>query len=134
MTDSHNMGKRVGRMVANAGPLGTFQAALVTAFVLYWTYSRRDQGNALEAVILVAAGLTVPYFFRDQLVNNLTVVRRTMNLAVVGAIICGFVWQDDPAATEPAVQLGLVTTMALYIGCFFWLMSDQRVIIDDAGS
>jgi hypothetical protein len=72
-----------------------------------------------------------PWFFRNCMVEHCQGVLGVLNavaLCLAGIAILGnAARQWIPAGSEMAFACGIFAVLALYLGCYFWLMSDERI-------
>jgi hypothetical protein len=88
--------------------------------------------EARVLLIMVVGGFTAPWFFRDLMVENCQKVLNILNIAALclaGIAIFGNVARQwIPAGSEMAFACGIFAVLALYLGCYFWLLSDERIV------
>jgi len=110
----------------NAGPVAIAQIAVI-AILLFFAI-RRDiiDGRWWLSLPAFAAAFAAPYLLRDWLVAHLRPALWTMNVIAVVAIVA-VVTLDAPKPEPAWFRVSVATGMGLYLGCFFWTLSDWRV-------
>jgi hypothetical protein len=118
--------KRVQRFIANAGAAG-FARSLVVLIIIYFAM-RKDFATGLWhftfPCLILCFFLSFP--FRHQLVLRFQVTRIALNvIAVIGFVILLFTGRH---VSEPAyLRILLSLFIGLYMGIYFWLLSDPMV-------
>ena len=119
---------RIPHFYRNVGVFGVVRTVLVLTVVLAAGVSLplRDSGYWPVAVG-AAAGLLAPYLALDALVERVEVVMRFHRYAGIG-ILLGVVLLRQPIENASPIPLaGALAFLALYIGAYFWLLSDPRI-------
>lgn len=118
---------RTARFFRNNGVVAAIQCAIVGIIVFYSI--RKDIASGLWVITLplVLAGFLAGYPIRNWLVDNVKLTRILMNSVAIGAVIIlvlvGKLEGEEPAA----LRIGLSAGIGLYMGLYFWLMSDERI-------
>ncbi len=120
---------RLKRFFRNAGALGIVQV-LVLAFVLFFCL-RRDYlaGTLFFTLTAMVGGFCVPYGFRHVLIRHAKVIARLMNVVALVGIVYALFLRVEPSDESIVLRTGLAAIMSLYMGCYFWLLSDERVAV-----
>jgi len=121
---------RLRRFITNAGLKGcllTLAVMVATVFAV-----RKDVQTGLwmytVATLLVAVG--VAYLLRDALVYHVGVTRLLMNFVGTLAIITVAVGRRWLPGEAPWLRLTTAAFLGAYMGCYFWLMSDERIVVE----
>jgi hypothetical protein len=122
--------ERIKQFQRNAGTMGALQTLAVIAFIFLFAVPRDIvTGQWIITVPILAVVLTVPYFARDFLVYNFNWLSWVMNACAVTGIIIAFLNRGQ-AQPEPLwLRATLAGCIGLYIGCYFWMLSDPRLFL-----
>ena len=119
--------QRLKRFVHNAGILGTTQTLAVCVLLCIVLWADAMTGRWIVTAPILLAALIAAYAIRNFLVENFIRVRRVMNLLVVVAISAYFLSRGQPVPQTFWLNATLSGCLGLYIGCYFWLLSDPRL-------
>lgn len=115
---------RVRRFWRNAGLRGILVVVVLIALVAQDLFS----GRWVYTVPLLVLMFLVTYLFRDRLVENLESVRTVMNTVAIVAVLASVILRRIVPSESPWVAIAIVAFMGAYLGCYFWLLSDPRVV------
>ena len=119
--------QRLQRFVHNAGILGTAQTLAVCVLLCIVLWADAMTGRWIVTAPILLAALVAAYAIRNFLVENFTWVGRVMNVLVVVAITAYFLSGGQPVPRSFWLSAALFGCFGLYIGCYFWLLSDPRL-------
>ena len=119
--------QRLKRFVHNAGILGTAQTLAVCVLLCIVMWADAMTGRWIVTVPILLTALVAAYAIRDFLVENFIRVRRVMNVLVVVGIGAYFLSRGQPVPQSFWLSAALFGCFGLYIGCYFWLLSDPRL-------
>jgi len=121
---------RLRRFADNAGVQVLVQTGVVLLILVFAVWRDLQVGYWMYTVPVLLVALGASYFVRSLLVDNFRVVRIVMNVALVAAIIVllvvGGLWGLKPLW----LRLSVAAFVGLYLGCYFWLLSDDRITIE----
>jgi len=121
---------RLRRFAGNAGVQVLVQTGIVLLILVFAVWRDLQVGYWMYTVPVLLVALGASYFLRSLLVDNFRVVRIVMNVALVAAIIVllvvGSLWGLKPLW----LRLLVAAFVGLYLGCYFWLLSDDRITIE----
>jgi len=121
---------RLRRFADNAGVQVLVQTGVVLLILVFAVWRDLQVGYWMYTVPVLLVALGASYFVRSLLVDNFRVVRIVMNVALVAAIIVllvvGGLWGLKPLW----LRLAVAAFVGLYLGCYFWLLSDDRITIE----
>ena len=120
---------RLSQFASNAGGVGCVQCILVSVMLFFFLRADVRNGIGHLTVPLVFVCFFVAYLSRDKLVDNVALVRVAMNSCLVVAVIATFALRDHVILPSPWDRIAGASSLSLYMGCYFWLLSDQRIII-----
>ena len=115
---------RLRRFWHNAGILGIgLPLALIVVVVLgirsgFWIYT-----TPLFVLVFLAS-----YPFRGWLVEHIKGVRAVMNMLAIAAVVAAALLRRSMSSESLWPALVLVGLAGAYLGCYFWLLSDERVV------
>jgi len=117
---------RIQRFFLNAGIAGIIQVLLV-GIVLYFAL-RKDVGTGLWVLTIpsLIVSFAFGYMFRRQLVLHFRVTKIAMNVVAACALIL-LVVLGRPESEPPALRVMLCCFIGLYVGLYFWLLSDPLI-------
>ncbi len=120
--------ERVRRFGRNAGLWGGVWVGLVILLLLVLVV-QEAQERSWAYVPLFGVAFTLSYLLRNQLVQNHRVVHTVMNrLALAVWLVALFLRQSDFSG-PPWVGGMVAAFVGAYVGCYFWLLSDPRIVI-----
>jgi hypothetical protein len=77
----------------------------------------------------LGGGVALGYAWRNVLVENVEVVQGVMNAIAIGIIIAAAVLQRVADLDSFWVRVAGIGILSLYMSSYFWLMSDERIIV-----
>jgi phosphatidylserine synthase len=117
---------RLRRFIQNAGFLGAGLNLFVFIILLLLAQSALKRGDYI-IVPIILGGLFGPYLIRAQLVEHARATQQLMNLAWF-ALMALILAQFFTTIQLPSwTGIAIIATLALYIGVYFWLLSDRRI-------
>ena len=120
--------ERIRRFVRNAGWAGAIPFAIVALGLAVFIIPRDIRlgrwGYTLPAFCLPALGA---YPIRKLLVEHIANVRRIMNGLVISAAIALAALGRLIPTEELWFSVLLAAFMGAYLGCYFWMLSDEEV-------
>jgi hypothetical protein len=114
---------RMKRFGENAGIRGIL---LVIALIFIFVQDLRS-GLWSYTVPLFVLMFLVTYPFRGWLVKHLGGVRTVMNSLAIVAIIASVIFRGSAFSESLWFAIVVVGFVGAYLGCYFWLLSDERV-------
>ncbi len=121
--------RRIKRLWANT-KFGFFQALIVSLAVA--GFSLIPPFYNLQYGLLTLAGLSgliLPYFFNEFMVEN-DPAKKVLHYAGISiALVAGF-FGEQIKAGGVFVHAGLMFLVAYYISAYFWLLSDDRIVLN----
>ena len=82
----------------------------------FWVYS----------LPLLAATFLVTYLVRNWLVEHFAIARVAMNVLLVVAVVISTI-PSQRESDSPWLNALIVGFLGAYLGCYFWLLSDERI-------
>jgi hypothetical protein len=124
--------ERWKRLRSNAGMWGVVRAILTVALIAGVAIATPIVSPPHWVFVPAAiAGLALPYFLRDALVEHvngvLPVHRYSGMVILIGA---GF-FRDQLVLGHPILPTLVLLSLAIYISIYFWLLSDERIVIEN---
>ena len=118
---------RFTRFANNAGAQGCLFSVIVAVIVSFGLKRDFRMGHWVVTVPILLGSLGLTYLIRSFLVENISVMRIVMNtVAVLG--IATVVFLPKIAGPEPLwVRATIVCLLGTYMGCYFWMLSDDRI-------
>ena len=118
---------RLTRFFSNTGAIAIAQCAIV-GIILFFAM-RKDVASGLWIITLpvLLVSFFAGYPVRNWLVDHLRLTRILMNSVAVAGMICVVVLRRLKGEEPVAVRIALAAFIGLYMGLYFWLMSDQRI-------
>lgn len=115
------------RFVQNAGVSNSGRFLLVLV-MLYFALAKDLKIGLIPITLPVALfGLVGPRVVRDWLIDHFEGIKIIMNLVVViGVVVAAFVGKSKTAEPE-SLRIALCAAFSLYIGVYFWVLSDARI-------
>ena len=104
-------------------------SAFFAALVVYLMIARPDKGDWPIFVTAVLASFFAAYALRNLLVENFRISRWILNGAVILGAAAGFLLRKRAPELIESLEATLIcgAFIGLYLGCYFWLLSDPRV-------
>ena len=120
---------RIARFARNAGSMGTVMTAIMAGFVIYVLIANPEGANARLLVPVLFLAFFAMYPLRGLLVDHLETTRRILTGMIILGGLAVFVLGRAPGKPldQPEGQLGIVIYLGIYMGGYFWLLSDPRV-------
>ena len=115
---------RVKRFWENAGLRGILVVIVLVALVA----QDFGSGQWIYTVPLLVMMFLATYLVRGRLVENLESVRTAMNAVAIVAVLAAVILRRFVPSESPWVAIAIVAFMGGYLGCYFWLLSDERVV------
>lgn len=115
---------RVKRFWRNAGIRGILVVIILIALVVQ---SFRSGLWIYTAPLLVVMFL-VTYLFRGWLVERFETVRTVMNTLAIVAVIASVILRRLVPSESFWLALATVGLLGAYLGCYFWLLSDESIV------
>lgn len=110
--------------------LGFFQTLIVSIAVIGFSCIPPFY-NPQYGVFTVAGliGLLHPYFFREFMIEN-NVAKRILHYAGISIALTVGIFSETIKTSGIFIHAGLMFLVASYISCYFWLLSDDRIILN----
>lgn len=121
---------RFQRFAHNAGTLGIIQTVIVAIVFGLAALKDLSTGDWIFTLPPLIGLFVLAYFVRGVLVNWRRVVQVSLMIAFAAALITVIFFSPTTAAGEPLWWRVLLSSfVGLYMGCFFWLFSDPRILV-----
>ncbi len=120
---------RFVRFARNAGFRGTARTLLVLAAFAVLLAREGTGGNRATLAAAAVIGVVLAYLGRELLLKSVRTTAIAMNAVLLLALVAAFAGNRLLQMKEQPVALGLVVAafLGLYLGSYFWLLSDPRV-------
>jgi len=120
---------RLRRFVVNAGLKGCLLTLLVAVAVGFAIRKDVEMGLWGYTVGVLVCTACVAYLFRDVLVEHFAVTGVVMNVLLLVALLVGIVGRRWLPQDEAWFRIAAAAFLGTYLGCYFWLMSDERITV-----
>ena len=118
---------RAAHFFRNAGTANLLKLLVLSILVLLALSKDFSTGLWTLSVPAFAAGVAIPFFIREWLLAQFSVVRIVMNGIAIVAIVLA-VLMGGRGGSEPAwLRISLAFVIAFYVSAFFWMLSDERI-------
>lgn len=106
---------------------GAIRWVLLLVGLGFGTVHAVRSGSWVYLLPVLAATLLVTYLIRDWLVEHVAVVRAVMNAVLIVAVIVAMIPGAAEASESPWLEALIFGSLGTYLGCYFWLLSDERI-------
>ena len=115
------------RFVQNAGAANSGRFLLVMVILCFALAKDLKIGLIPITLPLALFGLLAPRLVRDWLIDHFETLKVIMNLLVIlGVVVAAYIGKSK--STEPeSLRIGLCAVFSLYLGVYFWVLSDARI-------
>ena len=115
------------RFVSNAGAANSGRFLLVLV-LLYFALSKDAKLGLIPITLpLTIIGLSGPRFIRDRLIDHFDLIKKIMNVLVIIGVLAAAYFGKSKAPEPASLRIGLCAAFSLYIGIYFWVLSDPRI-------
>lgn len=124
--------QRWRQLYKNAGKSGVAKTLIVGLIFLVIGFGN---GESASAGILFVVGLLAPRLLRKVMISHLSTsfaILRYFGMAIFGLVLIGQSFKES--LPEVALIHGLCGTIGLYLGLYFWLLSDPEVEVIETTS
>lgn len=115
---------RVKRFGQNAGIRGI----LLVIVLIFLIVQDIRSGLWIYTAPLLVSMFLVTYLLRGWLVEHLESVRTAMNTLAMVAILVSVISRGSEFSKSLWLAVVVVGFVGAYLGCYFWLLSDERVV------
>lgn len=118
---------RLQHFSRNAGLANCVKLLLLAALVFFALKKDFETGLWLISVPALAIGLAIPFFVREMILRQFSVVRIVMNLVAAVGIVLAVVMRQKSGVEPDWLRVLLTFVIAFYISAYFWALSDERI-------
>ena len=110
-----------------AGPVQSVMFCVVMAIFTLGCAAALAKGRYADPILMFPGCFLVAWLFRDLLIRFARPIMRTMQVVWVMMIVSAFL--RPAAGWFPGDEWVIFPALGLYLGAYFWMMSDLRVLL-----
>ena len=118
---------RLQHFSRNAGLANCIKLLLLAALAFFALKKDFETGLWLISVPALAIGLAIPFFAREMILRQFSIVRIVMNLVAAAGIVVAVVMRQKSGFEPDWLRVLLTFVIAFYISAYFWTLSDGRI-------
>uniref|UniRef100_A0A7C2NYK9 Uncharacterized protein n=1 Tax=Schlesneria paludicola TaxID=360056 RepID=A0A7C2NYK9_9PLAN len=107
---------------------GVIQTIAVAALLALGLANLPGWAERLPYLTMIPMGLVLGYAIRNTLVDHLATTRHVMYPAAMILIGGSILYAKGIIPAVPYGSLLIIAATCCYMGCYFWLMSDPRIV------
>lgn len=111
----------------NAGIANCIRLALLAVILLFALQADFQSGLWVMSLPAFAIGLTIPFFSREAILRQFSIVRAVMNIVAFGGIIFAAFLRKGHGFEPAWLRILLAFVIAFYISAYFWILSDEQI-------
>ena len=115
------------RFSQNAGVANSGRFIFVLVILFFALAKDARIGLITVTMPLALFGLLGPRLIRDSLIDHFDVIKVIMNTFVIAGIVAAAVVGKSKSAEPELLRIALCAVFSLYIGIYFWVLSDARI-------
>jgi hypothetical protein len=119
--------ERLRQFGRNAGVVGVIQTIAVFGLFAYSIRLMPTWDVRWPFLAIILGGWVLGYAVRNLLVNHVQKTGPLLSFAAYGIVGSSLLYAKGLLPRAPYIPFLLVCLTAVYMGCYFWMMSDSRI-------